>query len=827
MPAVPPLASAATAAGGVRRDLEGGDWKQDARNGGNEWNHAYSALRAIFGFDEWAYLEKERNMRCRCNSIVRMICLLAMGAMILRGGAHATPPQTNDSAGRANEKANTGSVRAVTGDSARINTVVAGSPPSATISIVPVPAKVGSYPVGTTIVGNELRLHAGGIRAWFEIRLFGWDTDHDNIPSLGGFQAAIDAGGYLGANADPPNSGVDLAPPVIACPGGNPAPCTSAFGESWAKCRNSVCMAGNVDRAGTGRPDSWCAPSGGGCAGGDVDTSFLSYRWFLASDSTTGHPDQPLTCEGGTRSGQGCSTGAQCSGGGTCTGPGLAFYYAGSLVLDVPSGAEGKYTVNLNTDETFLFDSASPPNDIPTLLETGFVVNIGQPPPPKIVWNPSAASPLRGSRSLTIGMAPPSSATASGTSEPRAIKVTMVDLQNVVPPNLPLYPPQDFHLYEVATCNNEGLPGTGECLQPPGPCAGSQGNCARWVGKPITFLEAQDQVLGDNFKAARLQCTPYYTDWVAETKDGSTIAIFGAEVLPSSEYIVETYDLSCLGIEDTCTDVETPGVCSTMKCSGLPVNTTCTGSGQGTCPAGQICDFVKKCSGLPADTVCVGTGQGSCDPGQTCDYFVSCEVDAECAALSAGTCVVMVMSTRRLGDVSVDYQVQDPDAPLSQPNAIDVTVMVNKFKSLPGSPSKGQLQLQPNTAELNGDVNALDILAVVDAFKGRAYSFGGPCPCPSQADCEALECASATVCTASALPGLGPQAVCVKTCRAPATNVGDPCVKHSHCPGGFCGEVLKCAGGPNAGLGCATDTNCPMSTCGWGYCRDRCARCTP
>ena len=39
-------------------------------------------------------------------------------------------------------------------------------------------------------------------------------------------------------------------------------------------------------------------------------------------------------------------------------------------------------------------------------------------------------------------------------------------------------------------------------------------------------------------------------------------------------------------------------------------------------------------------------------------------------------------------------------------------------------------QFQPNLPELNADVNALNIVAVVDAFMELDYVFNGPCPIP-------------------------------------------------------------------------------------------------
>jgi hypothetical protein len=114
--------------------------------------------------------------------------------------------------------------------------------------------------------------------------------------------------------------------------------------------------------------------------------------------------------------------------------------------------------------------------------------------------------------------------------------------------------------------------------------------------------------------------------------------------------------------------------------------------------------------------------------------------------------------------------------------------LVNKFRNLAGAPSKRISQIQPNLPELNADVNALDIVTVVDAFRGLAYPYSGPCPCPSAVTCDA------TVCTSAA-----------------------------HCSGGLC--VKTCTGGVNIDQPCLTDAHCPSGACGTGFCRDRCGRC--
>ncbi len=282
-------------------------------------------------------------------------------------------------------------------------------------------------------------------------------------------------------------------------------------------------------------------------------------------------------------------------------------------------------------------------------------------------------------------------ATATGPSGPTAIRVSMVDLQNPVPPNLPSRPPPDFSAYEAATCT-----ATGEAE-----------GCARWVGKPSTFLESQNIPAAGSFKAARLRCTPLYHDFASE----GLFHVVGAEIVPSSSYDVQAFDPGCPG-DDT-----------------------------------------------------------------SCSWVVR-------------------MTTRRYGDVAAEF---NPPPGTTQPDAIDVAQLVNNFKNLTGAPSKSSSQIQPNVPELHADINALDIAGAVDAVKGSAYPFSGPCPCPSLAACGAVACTSATVCADSALPGFGPGAMCVRTCDG-GDQADEPCLMDAHCPG---------------------------SACGAGFCRDRCGRCTP
>jgi hypothetical protein len=336
-----------------------------------------------------------------------------------------------------------------------------------------------------------------------------------------------------------------------------------------------------------------------------------------------------------------------------------------------------------------------------------------------IVWDPTLnptpwpnANPLATTRSLRFTVTG-----LAGPAKPEAIKVTMVDLQHPKPANLTAQAPSNFTTYDTrlnGVCNGGTLNGhhcdaDADCPPLPvvvGRCssmvtctaAGEANGCARWVGKPGTFLESQDLGVGGGiYIAARLQCTPFYYDWTTE----GLIAVVGAEIVPSSEYSVQTYGASCMGAEDGCTNVST----------------------------------------------------------------------------------AVTMYTRRAGDAAPGF---NPPLSATQPDALDVAAVVTKLKSLPGALVKAITQLQPNVPELNANVNALDIAAVVDGVKRVKYAFSGPCTCPSAVTCgeSCTDCAG----------------MCVKTCSG-GTNDGQPCIDSTrHCPGGTCGTPL---------------------------CRDRCGRCRP
>jgi len=233
----------------------------------------------------------------------------------------------------------------------------AGEPPTAKIMVNPVPAKVGPpYPPliggGANIVANELRLDAGGVRVWVEVQLKDWDPNGDGSPAVFAFVAAVDGSGLLDADingdgsVDDDGDQMDIALAKVPCTSN--AVCRTAFGEDFpeSRCDHGTCLPVYTDKAGY-RADGWCA--GASCDGADA------YRTVFGWIALSTYYDDFRPDDGTVR-------------------------WGATAVYDVPPGARGKYTVQLNTDRTYLLALIEGPGirviEVPSLSETGFVINI-------------------------------------------------------------------------------------------------------------------------------------------------------------------------------------------------------------------------------------------------------------------------------------------------------------------------------------------------------------------------------------------------------------------------------------------------------------------
>jgi len=88
----------------------------------------------------------------------------------------------------------------------------------------------------------------------------------------------------------------------------------------------------------------------------------------------------------------------------------------------------------------------------------------------------------------------------------------------------------------------------------------------------------------------------------------------------------------------------------------------------------------------------------------------------------------LTIVTGRWGDVAAPFA---PEGTSQQPDISDVSAMVDKFKSAPGSPIKARALLAGDVPDLSQDVGFEHISACVDAFKGLPFPNAVPVSCPN------------------------------------------------------------------------------------------------
>lgn len=176
-----------------------------------------------------------------------------------------------------------------------------------------------------SIVGNEIRLTGAGQRVFLEVHLKGWSPD-----PLRTYQAKIDSVTYSSGTSG------TLEPAVQTCSGTNPtgnAECAAAF-AAGSRCNvphggGLKCEAGFINRNHTNY-----VFLGHSIAVVAVDISSPSYRYVGVLD-----PGDPVT------------------------DPGIA-KYGGDLVLDVPAGATGTFTIGFEEGSGVTFMADDDNNEI-------------------------------------------------------------------------------------------------------------------------------------------------------------------------------------------------------------------------------------------------------------------------------------------------------------------------------------------------------------------------------------------------------------------------------------------------------------------------------
>ena len=131
--------------------------------------------------------------------------VVVVGALACSVGVQGGPRVTDGAGARVKGQVKSDVTRLVTGDSARLNSVVA-APGAASLQFyfTPVPALPGTfpglaYPAGATIVGQKLTVSGGGFISAWNAQISSWDPAQSGNPLLRSFQDKIDALGMMGA----------------------------------------------------------------------------------------------------------------------------------------------------------------------------------------------------------------------------------------------------------------------------------------------------------------------------------------------------------------------------------------------------------------------------------------------------------------------------------------------------------------------------------------------------------------------------------------------------------------------------------------------------
>lgn len=396
--------------------------------------------------------------------------------------------------------------------------------------------------------------------------------------------------------------GLDLKPAVQAC--GGAAACradnATGFGESWGSCVGGFCANGYVDGSDAGanvmspEDKNYCTDMN--CAGGaaGVATTTCNYKYFEVVDPTFGG-----RTDGGL------------------------LYYVGTLVLDLPAGAKGKYVVNLNNDETFVASTGAPPVVLDPLRKTGFVINY-----------------VTGSCCHNLGT--PTAGCFDSC-------INRSDCE--IPSNAPyVFTPQ-----KPGTCVGGGRDGKGCSLPadcPGGACTGPKFNptCA---AAPTAAGCVQCVSVDDGLPGGLCDDSDACTDDRCEVLAGICL-----HPLKSGFVLVPKGGTCCNKSTGVLTDKDDDDVCTRDSCSaadnrGAAVHDFALALGD-PCDDLNACAVNDKCNGLASEANggCVGTPVN----GQTCTTNLECQnggqsPTATCDATGHCFCTVTPKVTYELFDI--------------------------------------------------------------------------------------------------------------------------------------------------------------------------------
>jgi|CXWL01.1.fsa_nt_gi hypothetical protein len=572
--------------------------------------------------------------------------------------------------------------QAVTGPERTMNQAIAVGA-TATITLQPVPPKtipVSDYPSGSSITGSTLTLGSVPARVWLEAHITGWAPE-----LLKTFQVKIDAtdedgdgGGYYGVNADcggmPVTGAGDLLPAI--------APCTSNLDcRALISGRSSPCFAGEPSHC-ILRP-AFLPPGGNVCEWGFFDMCDPEYMGSGMMHIAVF--DLPTL---NTRWGSSVELPDSFTD--------FAPSYAGTLVIDVPANAKGRYVIDVKEDECFMWNHNAPPNNNIPIAAINLAVIQAATCDTNMDCQDNDACTIDECRSGCCDHTPvagwdpateccnPASGVQGPIPQSTSCKTGACSLggSSGIPSFVNL--PDGANCASSDPCYGGGQCLTGQCVSeqyagsscpkprfisfdigtgptpsayrvrmvslhhPDPPYAGGTASdfsafegLYRWVGAPDTYVESGADPTP--VYAAIVGCDPHYQNWSAI----DLLHVSGAEIVPSSVYEVQSIAV------------------------GLDINVESNYSAPVTIATARWCDVVIPNS----------------PPGTT-----------------------------------------------TQPDAGDHAALVGKFRSMPSAISKPRALLGGLDAagipSLGSDVSFAEISAAVDAFRGRPYPFAGPIPCP-------------------------------------------------------------------------------------------------
>lgn len=389
---------------------------------------------------------------------------------------------------------------------------------------------------------------------------------------------------------------------------------------------------------------------------------------------------------------------------------------------------------------------------------------------------------------------------------PTAIRVTLIDLENPIPPNNnpvgPCCPPGNFVTFDTAAnsvcaggeyqgyrCSSGAdCPGS-TCPTGVGCTATGEANdCARWVGPPQRFLESNDNPGLGSYRASRLQCTPFYpsstsTPPYADYWGSEVIHVTGAEIVPSS-----TYELHVCA-NDACTNASCPVTVTTARAGDIappfqgPPPLDCPNALDVTAAVNKF----RNLAGAPVKAI-----------AQVQPNFSDPNADTNAIDL-----VTVVDNCRGFG-----YTYTGP-CPCPSPVTCNAKACSGKSdcKRCVGGADDGEVCTAANCND--GSCGGTGGNVYLECAKTCTAGPYAGMPCNNALNCN--QCSGGTYHGLPCMPGLSP------------------------CAGGSCPLVgtygdTRCASGPNAGAMCVWIGDCAGHECkafSGGFCRDLCGRCTP